>query len=389
MIDLMALLAAGLAGTLGSAHLGTALLALPGVRRRVARQLTATPRPAAAPAAVTLLRPACGLDAHDAETLATSFVQDHPDYEVIFCVADADDPAVAVIGELIAAHPHVDARLLIGNDRISNNPKLNNLQKGWVAARHDVICMADSNLLLPPGYLREVVTLLDTPGTGLVSSPPSGGRPEGWAAHLECAFLNANQVRLQLAADTLGLGFAQGKTLACRRALIDSAGGLAALGRKMAEDVNATLLVREAGLRVRLTPDPFVQPLGRRRLADVWSRQMRWSIVRRDGFPWLFQMEFANGALVGTLALAGALGLTGLSMAWLWPWLAAWYGAEVAVARRRGWPMGWRDLAMLPVRDAMLPLIWMATLRRQHFEWRGNVLRPGAADARPGNLAHE
>ncbi len=36
---------------------------------------------------------------------------------------------------LIAAHPEVPARLLVGSDHISSNPKLNNIVKGWHAAR--------------------------------------------------------------------------------------------------------------------------------------------------------------------------------------------------------------------------------------------------------------
>lgn len=374
MIDLMAASAAGLAGILGAVHVGSTALAFPAVRRRITRTLTATPRPSTAPAPITLLRPVCGRDAYDAETLATSFVQDHPQYEVIFCVADGLDPVVGLVQDLIALHPHVRARLLIGEDRITGNPKLNNLEKGWQAATHDVICIADSNILLPPDYLRTIVALLDTPGTGLVSSPPAGGRPQNWAARLECTFLNANQGRLQLAADTLGLGFAQGKTLACRRALIDGAGGLRALGCKMAEDVAATLLVREADLRVRLTPSPFVQPVGARAFADVWARQVRWSIVRRDGFAGLFLLEPLNGAVVPTLALAGALGLSDASMAWLGVWLAAWYATEAALARLQDWPMGWRDAVMLPLRDLLIPMIWAATLRRHEFRWRGNAV---------------
>lgn len=389
MTDLVILAAVALALALAVAHVGTAVLAWPGLRRRVAQRLMATPRPPAQPAPVTLLRPVCGRDAHDLKTLASGFGQDHPDYEQIFCVADPDDPVVPVLRELIAAHPQHAARLLIGNDRISGNPKLNNLHKGWLAARHDVICMADSNLLLPPGYLREVVLLLDTPDTGLVSSPPAAIWPEGWAARLEGAFLNANQGRLQLAADTLGVGFAQGKTLACRRALIDGAGGLAALGQRMAEDVNATLLVREAGLRVRLTPRPFPQPLGRRRFADVWARQIRWSIVRRDGFPALFQIEVMNGALVAALSLAGALGLAGLPLTWLLPWLAGWYALEAAFARAQGWPMGWRDLAVLPLRDLLLPVIWASTLRRRDFHWRGNTVAGTVQPAPRNGLLHE
>lgn len=105
MTDLVILAAVALALALAVAHVGTAVLAWPGLRRRVAQRLMATPRPPAQPAPVTLLRPVCGRDAHDLKTLASGFGQDHPDYEQIFCVADPDDPVVPVLRELIAAHP--------------------------------------------------------------------------------------------------------------------------------------------------------------------------------------------------------------------------------------------------------------------------------------------
>jgi len=238
--------------------------------------------------------------------------------------------------------------------------------------------MADSNLLLPPGYLRSVVAAWDA-GCGLVSCPPVGARPEGLAGRLECAFLNGNQARLQFAADSLGLGFAQGKTLLWNRAMLDAAGGIAALGRDLAEDVNATKLVRARGLHVRLTPRPFAQPIGRRAVGEVWRRQLRWSRLRRAGFPAIFALEILNGPLVPLAALgAGALLLGGAPAA---PALAAfaalWYGAEALLLRRSGWPSGLRDLAVLPIRDLLLPVIWVASFLGGDIAWRGNAVAEG------------
>ena len=317
---------------------------------------------------VSLLRPVCGLDPFDAETLESSFVQDYPEYEVIFCAQDADDPAVALLHDLIARHPGVKARLLVGNDPISGNPKLNNLWKGWKAADSDWICMTDANLLMPPDYLS---TLVDCwgPGIGLVSSPPLGTRPEGWGGHLECAVLNANQARLQFAADSLGDGYAQGKTLFFNRALIDRAGGYAALGEFLAEDATATKMIRSQGLRVALAPLPYAQPIGRRSLRQVWDRHLRWSRVRRDAFPGLFAAEILNGA-----ALPALLALLAAGPVVAAGYLALWYLAEIHLIRRAGWPGGWRDLAVLPLRDAMLPALWVATFLRRGFEWRGTTM---------------
>ena len=48
--------------------------------------------------AVSLLLPVCGLDNFAEETFASAFRLDYPNYELIFCVAQPDDPA-HVIGQ--------------------------------------------------------------------------------------------------------------------------------------------------------------------------------------------------------------------------------------------------------------------------------------------------
>ena len=330
---------------------------------------------------VTLLRPVCGLDPFDAETLGSSFTQDYPDYEVIFCAPGANDPAIPLVRALIAAHPQIPAQLLVGQVAITGNPKLNNLWNGWQAASADWVCMTDSNLLLPPDYLRRVVASWG-PDTGLVSSPPTGSRPAGLAASLECAMLNSNQARLQFAGASLGWAFAQGKTLFWNRDMLNKAGGIAALGRYLAEDVNATKLVRAAGLRVSLTPLPFAQPIGRRDFATVWNRQLRWSRVRRDGFPLVFATEVFNGAAVPFVA-AGIAAVSLHSPLLFAAYVALWYGAEVVLIARAGWPHGWRDVLALPLRDAMLPALWAATFLQRGIEWRGTPMAPPAAPTEP------
>lgn len=330
---------------------------------------------------VTLLRPVCGHDAHDEETLASALFQDYPDYEVIFCVARADDPVLPLLRALVDGSP-VPARLLVGWDSVTGNPKLDNLWKGWQASRRDWVCMSDSNLLLPPDYLSIVVDSWG-PDCGLVSAPPYGIRPEGWAARIECAFLNSNQARLQYLADSVGMGFAQGKTMFFNRPLLDANGGLPLLGRALAEDVAATSVTQGLGLRVALTPLPFPQPVGRRSLAQVLGRQLRWSRVRRDGFPLLFMLEPLNGAVLPAVVAGAAAVAAGLTPLLVLAYLALWYGAEVVLMRRAGWPSGWRDIAVLPLRDLLLPAIWIATYWRRGFVWRGNAMGEGRRRPRP------
>jgi ceramide glucosyltransferase len=232
---------------------------------------------------VSLVRPLCGLDNYAADTLRSTFDLDYPHYEILFCVASAKDPVVPLVKDLIAEHPETSAKLLVGDDRVSTNPKLNNVVKGWHAARHDWVVLADSNVLMPPDYLAQLFATWRE-DTGLVASPPVGGHPEGVWAELECAFLNTYQARWQYVIDSLGRGFAQGKTMLWRKADLDNAGGIEALGKEVAEDAASTKIVRTAGLRVRLVDRPFVQPLGRRGALEVWHRQVRWARLRRASF---------------------------------------------------------------------------------------------------------
>jgi ceramide glucosyltransferase len=262
---------------------------------------------------------------------------------------------------------------LTGDDRISLNPKLNNLVKGWAAASHDWVVMADTNLILPPTYLAELFARWLS-GTGLVCSPPVGGRPMGFGAEIECAFLNTCQARWQLAADAVGLGFAQGKTMLWRKDVLDAAGGIRALAAEPAEDAAATKVVRRAGLKVRLAPGPFMQPLGRRHFAEVWRRQVRWARLRRVTFKAFFLPELLIGSFF-PLAVATGLAAAGLVPATT-PLLLAgiWYGAEALLARAAGWHLSLVTPAAWLIRDALLPVLWVAAWVGNGFVWRGNAM---------------
>jgi len=263
--------------------------------RRATRARDCTHAPSAA-AGVSLVRPVCGMENYIEDTLRSAFHLGYPRYEIVFCAASAHDAAVPLVRELIAAHPHVAARLLIGNETISDNPKLNNVCKGWRAAAYDWIVMADSNVLMPRDYIERLLAAWRA-DTGVVSSPPAGGRPQGFWAELECAFLNTYQLRWQYTSAAIGLGFAQGKSMLYRRSQIEQAGGIRLLAAEAAEDAATTKVVRDLGLRVRLVDAPFEQPLGCRSAGEVWARQLRWAKLRQASFRQYYALEVLSGSL--------------------------------------------------------------------------------------------
>src|SRR6516164_7679622 len=110
---------------------------------------------------VSLVRPLCGIDNYAAETLRSTFELDYPRCEILFCIAAASDPVVPLV-------------------------------KGWRAASHDWIVIADSNVLMPRDYIQRLFASWRV-DTGLVASPPIGSQPHGFWAEIECAFLNTYQ----------------------------------------------------------------------------------------------------------------------------------------------------------------------------------------------------
>ena len=369
-------IAAAFCGVTTLVHLSSVIVAIVRCRPKPARLAA----PAGAPG-ITIVRPVAGLDNFVEQTLRSSFVLDYPSYELLICVASAKDPVVPVVRRLIAEHRQVDARLLVGDERVSQNPKLNNCVKGWTAARHGWIALADCNVLMPRDYLQRLLAAWRA-DTGLVCAPPVGVRPDGFFAHLECAFLNTYQARWQYFADTLGTGFAQGKTMLWRRADLEAAGGIRALGAEIAEDAASTKVVRAAGLSVHLVDAPFGQPLGRRTAREVWRRQTRWARLRRACFPRFFAPEVISGAFFPFIAAAVIAAATGWPVAGTVAGLAAlWYGAEMALALAARWPLSPLYPLHALLRDLLLPALWLDGLFGTGFEWRGHQM--SVDDAEP------
>ncbi len=263
---------------------------------------------------------------------------------------------------------------MIGLDEISANPKLNNCVKGWREATHAWIIMADSNVLMPPDYIQRLLKRY-RPDTGLVCSTPIGSRPDGFWAELECGFLNTLQARWQYAAEAIGFGFAQGKSMLWRRETLDRHGGIEALGAEIAEDAAATKLVRRQGLRVGLVDNPFEQPLGRRTFAEVWGRQLRWARLRRVTFLPFFLLEIFTGCVFPSLAGAYAASAFGYDPLSTGVMIAAiWMASEAVLAQSAGWRMTWASPLIWLTRDCMLPFLFATALLTDDFVWRGNEM---------------
>ena len=105
---------------------------------------------------ISVLRPLSGLDDGLEENLRSLFTQQYGDFELLFAVHHAGDPAIAVVEKLRREFPAVPAQLLISGDPPYPNAKVFSLDTMLHAARHELVVMTDSDVRVSPRLLETV-----------------------------------------------------------------------------------------------------------------------------------------------------------------------------------------------------------------------------------------
>ncbi len=366
---LLALQIASVALTL--AGLAYSLLCL-----RAARSFRTARNPAAGDFAppVSVLKPVRGADPEALENFRSHAAQDYPEYEILFGVADAADPAVGLIQRLIQEHPERSIRLLVCPQNLGANRKVSSLIQMLPAARHEHLVFADSDVRVPPDYLRRVLAPLAGPKVGMVTCLYRGVPAAPLGSQLEALTTAVHFAPGVLAARLLegGLGFALGSTIATSRAALKKMGGLEPLADYLADDYQLGARTAAAGLHVVLSDLAIAHYVPAYSLSGFLQHQLRWGRGMRQARPAGYSGLFVTYLLVWALAAAAALPLSPATAALLTAGLAFRLAVAYSVGiRTLGDRTLWRRLWLLPLADFLGLLIWIASYTGRQVTWRG------------------
>ncbi|MCC7381953.1 MAG: glycosyltransferase [Deltaproteobacteria bacterium] len=323
---------------------------------------------------ITVLKPLCGADDALAGNLETFFRQDHPRYEILFGVESEADPAVPIVRRSIAAHPEIPARLVIHGGARGTNPKVSNLSGILPEAQHDWVLISDSNVAVPPGYLRELGRAAAEQGGGLVSSLFAGTGERTLGGALESAQLNGFDAFGVVTAASLGTPVVVGKSMFFQRSVFHRLGGLPSVANVLAEDYVIGKMFQHGGYRVGLARTVITNVVGPARVSTFFLRHLRWSMLRVRLHPVAFVLEPLASPLamlpvawwlLGPRALLWSLGLV----------LARDVGGWLLLRGGRRWYL---PLLLAPLREALSLAIWVATPFVKNVAWRGHPVRVGA-----------
>jgi ceramide glucosyltransferase len=325
---------------------------------------------------VTVLKPLCGAEPGLHEHLRSFYQQNYPEFQIVFGVRDAGDPACAVVKRLAAEFPSVPIELVINPQLHGNNLKISNLINMLPYARHDILAMADSDAFVGADYLATVTAPLLDEDVGLVTCIYRGTPTKGIWSRLGAMYINEWYVPSVLLAWLFGhQGYVSGQTVCLRRDTLQAIGGLRVLANHLADDHRLGELVRGLGLRIMLSPYVVDGEHHEPNLGSLTRHELRWMRTLRVLRPRSFRMIFLTFSL--PLAVFGIVAAGAESSLSMTAWVL--FGITVLarlvlhfVHRLRDDRAPASDLWLLPARDLLICWVWCRSFFTSHVTWRGN-----------------
>ena len=328
---------------------------------------------------VSILKPVKGVDARMYAGFVSHCVQSYAgEFELLFGVRSLEDPAVSEVARLLVEYPQVSIRLVECPKVLGTNGKVSSLAQMLPQARFEHVVVNDSDILVSPEYLANVVAPFAEATVGLVTVPYVGQAEKSLWSRLEALGISTDFMAGVLTARKLegGIRFGLGSTLATTKSALAAIGGFEALADQLADDYEMGVRLARAGYRVELVHEVVATSVPAYSLRGFCEHQLRWSRSTRDsrraGYVGLGVTYVLPWALAAVIASGGAM--------WSFSLLSLALLVRVAVALRVG--VGvlrdgqvLRDLMLLPLRDSFGLWFWMWSYASDVVVWRGERFR--------------
>lgn len=342
------------------------------------------------PPSVTLLKPLKGCDPATEHCLRSWLTQDYAGpVQVLFGVAEADDPACGAVRKLLQEFPRSDAQLVVCGPQLGANAKVSQLVELERLAKHDLVVISDADVRVPPDLLSNVTA----PFGELPVAPPrgeqSGVRPCGMvccfyrlanpatlAMRWEAVAINADFWSQVLQSQTLKpIDFALGAVMAMPRKQLAEIGGFRALVDCLADDYQLGNRLARRGYHLALSPvvaECWSAPMG---WAAVWKHQLRWARTIRvcQPVPYFFSI-LSNGTLwplLWLLAKPAAPVVAFVLCCCLTRILTALDLQSRLAQSRPPYACAW----LVPIKDLLQAAIWLLAFVGNRIEWGGRRMR--------------
>jgi ceramide glucosyltransferase len=319
---------------------------------------------------ISILKPVHGRDPRFYENILSHAEQDYPEFEILFGVSDPRDPALEDIERLRRAFPSRRIEAVIAPTD-APNAKVGVLAELAKRARHPLLLVNDSDIVVGPGYLRAVVAPLDDPEVGLVTCLYRA-EAESWASRCEALGIATEFVPSVLVARLLGQAeFALGSTMVFRAEALRRIGGFESIANYLPDDYQIGRHISELGYRIEFAPVVVETDLGGESWAETWRHQLRWSrtirVSRPAGYCGYVVTHATFWALVAFAAHqwwpgAAALGLR----------MAAGVAIGAGVLKDRHVA---KNFWLIPLRDLFGFAVWLGGLFGHSVRWRDRKLR--------------
>ena len=322
---------------------------------------------------VSIVKPIYGLDRETYENYASFCAQDYPEYEILFCVSDEADPAVAVIHKIIQDFPDRAIRLLIGSEPLGVSDKVNKLCRMAREAKHETLIVSDSDVRVDVDYLREVVAPFQDARVGGATCLYRGLTDNSLAADLEAIGNSTDFAAGVLVSWVFSeVNFMLGATMAVRKTVLAEIGGFESMVDYFSDDYELGNRIATNGHRVALIPHPVAIVYPRQTMRDAFHHQLRWNLSIRFSRPaGHLGLIFTQGLPLAILAAICAPSIG---------WAAGVLAGYIILRRISAWKIGvagMKDanlrnkMELLLLRDAFAFVVWVTSFFPRQVLWRG------------------